>query len=79
MIVSKVQKRPKPNKVVVVAPKAAPAKSAKPAPVAASATRVHASPDRIRERAFEMFEMRGSSHGHDMQDWLHAERQILAQ
>ena len=82
MIVSRVQKRPKPNKVVVVAPKAAPAKSAKsakPAPVAASATRVHASQDRIRERAFEMFEMRGSSHGHDMQDWLHAERQILAQ
>lgn len=77
MIVSRVQKQPKLKKPAVK--QAAPAKSAKPIPVAASATRVHASQDRIRERAFEMFEMRGSSHGHDMQDWLHAERQILAQ
>jgi hypothetical protein len=76
MIVSKVQKQPKLNKVVVVAPQTSPARSAK---TAASAPRVHASPDRIRERAFEIFEKRGSQPGHDLQDWFRAERQILAQ
>ncbi|MGA2906633.1 MAG: DUF2934 domain-containing protein [Terracidiphilus sp.] len=76
MIVSKVQKQPKVNKVVVVAPQNLPAK---PAKTAASAPRVYASPDRIRERAFEIFEKRGSQPGHDLQDWFHAERQILAQ
>ncbi len=75
MIVSEVQKQPKLNKIVVVAPQASPGGSA---PVAASAPRAQASPDQIRERAFEIFEKRGSRHGHDMQDWLRAERQILA-
>jgi hypothetical protein len=37
-----------------------------------------ASLNQIRERAFQLFENRGSKHGHDMQDWLRAERQILA-
>ncbi len=32
----------------------------------------------IKERAFEIFESRGSTHGDDMQDWLRAERQIMA-
>jgi hypothetical protein len=76
MIVSKVQKQSKGNKVVVVPPQASPAKSA---PVAASAPQIQASPCRIRDRAFEIFEKRGSQHGHDLQDWFHAERQILAQ
>jgi hypothetical protein len=75
MIVPKVQKQPKLNKVVVIAPQNLPAK---PATIAASAPQVHASQDRIRERAFEIFEKRGSKPGHDMQDWFHAERQILA-
>ncbi|MGA3334593.1 MAG: DUF2934 domain-containing protein [Terracidiphilus sp.] len=60
MIVSKVQKQPKLNKVVVIAPQAS------------------TSQDRIRERAFEIFEKRGSKPGYDMQDWFRAERQILA-
>jgi hypothetical protein len=38
---------------------------------------VSASQDRIRERAFEIYEKRGSNSGNDMQDWLRAERQIL--
>jgi hypothetical protein len=79
MIVSKVQKQAKLDKVVVVAPQATPAKSAKSATVAVSAPRVQTSHHQIRERAFEIFEMRGSRHGHDVQDWLRAEHQILAQ
>jgi hypothetical protein len=69
MIVSKVQKQPKLNKVA--GSQASPAKSA-------TLPQVSASQDRIRERAFEIFEKRGSEPGDDMQDWLRAERQILA-
>jgi hypothetical protein len=79
MVVSKVPKQPKLNKVVVVPPQASAAKSNKPAAVAASAPRVQASQVRIKDRAFEIFEKRGSQHGHDLQDWFHAERQLLAQ
>ncbi|MGO8757776.1 MAG: DUF2934 domain-containing protein [Terracidiphilus sp.] len=75
MIVSKAQVHPKPNKVVFVAPQASPAVSD---PVVASAPRGCASQDQIRERAFQIFEKRGSKPGNDMQDWLRAERQILA-
>jgi hypothetical protein len=75
VIVSKVQKQPKLNKVVVIAPQNLPAK---PVKIAAPAPRIQTSPDRIRDRAFEIFEKRGSEHGRDMQDWLHAERQVLA-
>ncbi len=78
MIVSKVQKQPKLNKVVVVAPQASAATSAKSAALAASAPRAQASQRRIRDRAFEIFEKRGSQHGHDLQDWFSAERQVLA-
>ena len=79
MVVSKGQKQPKLKKPAVKqASSAISAKSAKSAAVAASATRVRASQDRIKERAFQIYEKRGSEHGHDMQDWLSAERQILA-
>ena len=67
MIVSKIQKQPKQNKVVVAAGKAS----------AATLPQVFASQDQIRERAFEIYQKRGSKPGNDMQDWLHAERQIL--
>jgi hypothetical protein len=70
MIVSKVQKQPKSNKVVVAASQATAAKNA-------TLPQVSASQDRIRERAFEIFEKRGNKPGNDMQDWLRAERQIL--
>jgi hypothetical protein len=29
--------------------------------------------------AFAMFKERGSRHGHDLHDWLRAERQVMAQ
>jgi hypothetical protein len=70
MIVSKAQKQPKLNKVVIVAPQASAAKTA-----ALPKVCVHI---QVRERAFEIFEKRGSRHGHDQQDWFRAERQILA-
>jgi hypothetical protein len=76
MIVSKVQKQPRVNKVVVVPPKASPARSPI---VAASEPHGSASQRQIRERAFEIFEKRGSKPGNDQQDWFRAERQVLAQ
>ncbi|MDH5562870.1 MAG: DUF2934 domain-containing protein [Nitrospirota bacterium] len=32
---------------------------------------------RLAERAYELFVQRGYEHGHDLEDWLEAERQIL--
>ncbi len=43
-----------------------------------AAPQASTSQDRIRERAFEIYERRGSKPGHDLQDWFRAERQILA-
>jgi hypothetical protein len=34
---------------------------------------------RIRERAYELYEVGGREHGHDEQDWLRAEQEILKQ
>lgn len=33
---------------------------------------------RIAERAYQFFEMRGHSHGSDVDDWLRAEREVRA-
>jgi hypothetical protein len=32
----------------------------------------------IARRAFEIYEQRGGGHGHDWDDWLQAEREVLA-
>jgi hypothetical protein len=32
---------------------------------------------RIANRAYELYVQRGHEHGHDLEDWLEAERQIL--
>ena len=32
--------------------------------------------DRIARRAYELFELRGREHGHELEDWLRAEREI---
>ena len=32
--------------------------------------------DDIARRAFELFCQRGSEHGHDLEDWLEAEREL---
>jgi hypothetical protein len=64
----KTQKQPQPK--IVVAPKSSPAKGARmPDSVP--------SHDRIRERAYELYESRGRKPGQDEEDWLHAEREIL--
>ena len=34
--------------------------------------------DQIARRAYELFEQRGRQHGHDIDDWLQAERDIRA-
>ena len=31
----------------------------------------------IRERAYQLFEERGYEHGHDVEDWLQAESEII--
>ena len=31
----------------------------------------------IRARAYQLFEKRGCQHGHDMEDWLEAEAEIM--
>jgi hypothetical protein len=33
-------------------------------------------PDLIRKRAFQLFEARGRQTGHELEDWLQAEREI---
>jgi len=69
MIAPRVQKQPKANKVA----------ASKASPASEKTTHGIGLPDRaIRERAFQMYESRGSQPGHDIQDWLRAEQQILA-
>ena len=34
-------------------------------------------PDAIARRAFEFYEARGGAHGHDVDDWLQAERELV--
>lgn len=33
--------------------------------------------EQIRVRAYELFEQRGGSQGHDLEDWLQAEAEVL--
>lgn len=67
MIVSKVHKQAKPN--VVVVPQS---------PLGTVAmTLPSQETTRIRERAYELYEVGGRKPGHDEQDWLRAEREIL--
>jgi hypothetical protein len=68
MIITKVKKQPKQNRVTVVKPSAA---------TETTTLGIGVSQDAIRERAFEVYQSRGSKPGLDIQDWLHAEHQIL--
>jgi hypothetical protein len=34
--------------------------------------------DEIRRRAYELYEARGSKPGYEHEDWVHAEREIMA-
>ena len=33
--------------------------------------------ERIRQRAFELFQLRGCQDGHDLDDWMQAEAEIM--
>ena len=33
--------------------------------------------ERIRQRAFELFQLRGCQNGHDFDDWMQAETEIM--
>ena len=33
--------------------------------------------DKIRQKAFQIFQKKGAAHGHDVDDWLEAEREFL--
>jgi hypothetical protein len=33
--------------------------------------------EQIRQRAYELFERRGRDHGHEVEDWLQAEAEVL--
>ena len=35
--------------------------------------------ERIGEKAYELYQKRGQSHGRDLEDWLEAERLVLAE
>lgn len=34
--------------------------------------------EKIRQRAHELYELRGRDHGHDLDDWLEAESELIA-
>jgi len=36
-------------------------------------------PQQIAARAYELYEQRGATHGHDVDDWLQAERELVQQ
>jgi hypothetical protein len=67
MIVTKVKKHSKHDKVIVSQPSA---------DTETTTSGIRVSQDDINVCAFHMYEKRGSKHGYDIQDWLKAERQI---
>jgi hypothetical protein len=70
MIDPRAQKQPKPN--IVGGPKSSPGK------VAMMLDTVPPQ-ERIRERAYELYESRGREPGQDEQDWLRAESELFKQ
>ncbi|MGA7382923.1 MAG: DUF2934 domain-containing protein [Terriglobales bacterium] len=70
MIERKANHRTQPK--IAVAPKSSPAK-------VAMMTDTAPSQDRIRERAYELYEARGCEPGRAEPDWLRAEQEILKQ
>jgi hypothetical protein len=64
----KTLKQSKPN--VAITPQSSPSKLA-------MMTSTVPPRDSIRERAYELYESRGRESGHDEQDWLRAEQEVL--
>jgi hypothetical protein len=67
MIVTKVNKKTKPNKLVASHPSV---------DTEATTSGLRVPHDDINVCAYHLYQKRGSTHGHDMQDWLKAELQI---
>ena len=63
--------------VTTSAPKAA-RSSKKSAVVAAGAASSPPASDLIARRSYELYLARGGEHGHDVEDWLQAERELGA-
>jgi Protein of unknown function (DUF2934) len=57
---------------------ATPARRTKTTPVVHTPGAIDAYPDpqAIATRAYELFLRRGAAHGHDWEDWLHAEKEL---
>jgi hypothetical protein len=70
MIVSKTHKQVKPNIAVVSQPSV-------PTAAMMSDTLPSQESTKIRDRAYELYERGGRKPGHDKQDWLRAEQEIL--
>ena len=64
-------------------PAATPATAARPATAAPMAQAATSSPQVSREhvakRAYEKWLKRGCTHGNDMQDWIEAEKEVMAE
>ena len=45
------------------------------APAAGSAPNAELE-EQVRQRAYQLYEQRGCEHGHDVEDWLMAEREL---
>jgi hypothetical protein len=45
-------------------------------PTAENTTTSHVEPNRVAQRAYELYLARGGSDGRDMDDWLNAEREL---
>jgi hypothetical protein len=48
-------------------------------PTLATETRAAESQEQVRRRAFELYEQRGREDGHDLDDWLQAESELVQQ
>jgi hypothetical protein len=69
MMVSKLQKQPNQRNVIV--PKLSSTQET-------SMLGTRSSLDAVRERAFQLYEERGSVHGHDLEDWFGAEYHVFS-
>jgi hypothetical protein len=57
-------------------------RSKTPAPIRPSVQTTESSTDlqeQIRLRAYQLYEQRGSEHGHDLDNWLQAESEVTQQ
>ncbi len=67
MIVTRVKKHSKQNKVIASQPSAE---------TETTSSGIHVPKDDISVCAFQMYQERGAINGYDVEDWLKAERQI---